>query len=408
MNAKKKRDKDRRRARKLAEQAWDAAEAENYGLAVKLIRRAIDLAPGNPQLRNDEGLLLEQAGEDRQAADAFQAAVSLAPDFAEAYARLAGIRVRQGRASEAVAVQIEAVRHAPQSEQYRQFLAAYRALTGEAANETTETDAEDEVSTDAKTCPLERARRDEFPDLAVRGDALDWTTLADEMKQQGCALIAGLLPSDRCAELRRMADDSSLFAKSVVMNKSRFGQGVYRYFRAPLPALVDAIRRIVYPHVAAIANRWQELLGERDQYPFTWEAFRRRCAEAGQTTPTPLLLSYETEGFNAPHRDIRGEVYFPIQLVIVLSPRLESETLESDAEANGFAGGEFLFCDVPERKKSDRRRIPAGLGDAVLFCTSARLAQVAGVHGLRGVKHGMDRITHGTRHALGIPFHEYE
>jgi hypothetical protein len=237
-------------------------------------------------------------------------------------------------------------------------------------------------------------------------DALDWADLESLLTGQGYAMIQRLLEPCRCAELRCLADESALFAKTVVMNKSRFGQGVYRYFRAPLPPLVDAIRRIVYPHAAAVANQWQRLLGESELYPTAWEDFRVRCAQAGQTTPTALLLSYEAGGFNALHRDIRGEVFFPLQLVIVLSPRLDPE--EADAETEGFVGGEFLFCDVPERKKSDRRSIPAGLGDAVLFCTSTRLERVAGVYGLRPVKHGMDRITRGTRYALGVPFHEYE
>ena len=71
-------------------------------------------------------------------------------------------------------------------------------------------------------------------------------------------------------------------------------------------------------------------------------------------------------------------------------------------------GGDFLFADVPERKKSRRRSVPAGLGDGVLFCSRSRLAPVAGVYGLQPVKHGMDTITRGERCALGIPFHDYE
>ena len=101
---------------------------------------------------------------------------------------------------------------------------------------------------------------------------------------------------------------------------------------------------------------------------------------------------------------VRGEVYFPIQLVIVLSSLAERTTSDDSC----FTGGEFLVVDQPERKQSDRRRIPAGLGDAVLFCTRSRLVKVGGVYGLRSVEHGMDRIQSGTRYALGIPFHEYE
>src|SRR5207253_7306077 len=119
-----------------------------------------------------------------------------------------------------------------------------------------------------------------------------------------------------------------------------------------------------------------------------------------QTTPTPILLRYGPGGFNAPHRDLRGSVFFPIQMAVVLSPRL-------DQSAEGFGGGEFQFRDVPERPKSRRREVAAGLGDAVLFCTRDRLVPVGGGYGLQPVKHGVAEITAGGRVVLGVPFHEY-
>lgn len=100
--------------------------------------------------------------------------------------------------------------------------------------------------------------------------------------------------------------------------------------------------------------------------------------------------------------DIRGSEFFPIQLVVVLSPK------NDDSNSGGFTGGEFLFCDDPERKKKDRKRIAAGLGDAILFCTRSRLVQIGGAWGLKPVKHGMNRIETGSRIALGIPYHEYD
>src|SRR5436305_8055685 len=179
------------------------------------------------------------------------------------------------------------------------------------------------------------------------------------------------------------------------MDREDFGKGVYRYFQAPLPAVVDRLRRAVYPPLAGIANRWQRLLHEAEPFPDDWEAFRLRCAEAGQTTPTPILLRYGPGGFNALHRDLRGSVFFPIQLAVVLSPRAaEAE------DGEGFRGGDFLLCDVPESRKSPRRALPAGLGDAVLFCTRDRLVRVGGCYGLQPVMHGVEPITSGTRVVL--------
>src|SRR5262249_45999341 len=122
----------------------------------------------------------------------------------------------------------------------------------------------------------------------------------------------------------------------------------------------------------------------------------------GQAIPTPILLKYGPGGFNALHRDLRGPVFFPIQLAVILSPRAEG-----GAAAEGFRGGAFLLCDVPEGKKTQRRARPAGLGDAVLFCTRDRLVRVGGSYGLQPVMHGVEPITNGTRLVLGVPFHEY-
>ena len=96
-------------------------------------------------------------------------------------------------------------------------------------------------------------------------------------------------------------------------------------------------------------------------------------------------------------------MFFPIQLAVVLSPRAS----QAASQSKGFEGGEFLFCDFPERSKSRRRTIAAGLGDGVLFCTRDRLVPIGGVYGLQPVKHGVTPITSGVRVVLGVPFHEY-
>ena len=62
MNPKKAKEKERRRARKLAEEAWEAANDQNLDLAEKIIRRAVSTQPDNPVLWNDQGMVL--AGQD--------------------------------------------------------------------------------------------------------------------------------------------------------------------------------------------------------------------------------------------------------------------------------------------------------------------------------------------------------
>jgi hypothetical protein len=101
-------------------------------------------------------------------------------------------------------------------------------------------------------------------------------------------------------------------------------------------------------------------------------------------------------------------VFFPLQLVVVLSPVLSPLAFSGPDAPHAFSGGEFLFCDQPERKPSERCLIPAGLGDAVIFCTRARLVRAGDVYGLKPVKHGLEQVTSGVRYAIGIPFHEFE
>ncbi len=395
MNSKKLRDKDRRRANRMAEEAWDAAETQNFELAVRIIWRAVQLNPANPVLWHDQGTLLLELHQDELAAEAFQTAIQLAPDFAEAYVSLAAIRARQGKIAQAVALQRAAARHAPESDRQKGVLAGYEALMADECARPVR--AEADLSANDPPLSPETSHRDCWPELATRINTLNWREIDDQLTAQGVVCTPGLLEQNECESHRLMFPEDRRFAKTVTMNKSRFGKGVYRYFAQPIPPLIDAVRRFVYPHVAEIANRWQALLGDDERYPETWSEFRDRCAAAGQTTPSPLLLSYETGGFNALHQDIRGAVFFPIQLVVVLSKRAANS-----GDASGFTGGEFLLCDDRECLA-----IPAGLGDAVLFCTCNRLVRLGAGYGLQPVKHGLSQIESGSRLAVGIPFHEF-
>jgi uncharacterized protein len=401
MNAKKEREKNRRCANKLAGDAWQAAEDGRLDLAVKIVGRAVELNPANPMLWHDQGVLLMQLGENDRSAESFQAALQVAPDFAEAYASLASIRAHQRKIEQAVILQREAVRHAPDNDRHVTALAGYEALLagGFGLREPSKRELKTPSSDDLVDAPF----TDRWAHLAAHIEQLEWPEIDRRLTKRGLAHAPKVLTPEECRSIREMFGDDRRFAKTVTMNKSRFGRGVYRYFAAPLPPVVNALRQFFYPYLAEIANRWQCLLKDVGRYPMTWPEFRICCANAGQTTPSPLLLHYETGGFNALHQDLRGEVFFPVQLVVVLSQRVES----ASREANAFTGGDFLFCDQPERKTSDRCAVSAGLGDALIFCTRARLVCVGGAYGLKSVKHGLDQVESGTRYAIGIPFHEF-
>jgi hypothetical protein len=398
VNPKKQKQKDRRRAHKLAEEAWDAVSAGNLDLAEKIIRRAVAAQQDNPVLWNDQGVILALRQKEAEAADAFRAAISLAPTFALPYARLAALRVRQGFITEAVALQAQAVRHAADNAAYAEQFSAYQSLADSEKPQAVTTPTQPTVAPGAV-----RPASDPVGEWPKRLAACDWGQLGERLTRDGCVVIERLLDAAVCDELSGLFDRDDFFARTVVMDRPEFGQGTYRYFRSPIPVVVDQLRRAVYPHVAVIANGWERLLGEPERFPPEWEAFGEECARAGQTSPTPILLKYAPGGFNALHRDLRGSVFFPLQMAVVLSRRADPES----PEAGGFTGGEFLLADVPERRKSRRRAVAAGQGDAVLFCTRDRLERVGGVYGLQPVKHGAARVTAGIRFVLGVPFHEY-
>ncbi len=399
MNKNKQRKKNQRKAKKLGQQAWQSAEEGNYDLALKIAKRAVNLSLGNPVLWNDQGCFALVVNDVALARESFQSAIAVAPTFAEPFYQLSKLELSAGNYQEAYSLACRAVQLAADSEVLQQHLNATKALLGEA-------DDADQAAVIPVTTKSLCDHQTQQSELSDRVSGRAWSQVGSELTKNGYCHLPEFVSPEMCQQLVSMFDRKELFARTVEMKKERFGQGVYRYFRAPLPNLIDALRQLTYPMVAKIANDWQRELGKPETYPPEWTQFQQICAQAGQTYPTPLLLRYESGGFNDLHQDIRGEVFFPIQLLIVLSPRVSDQSQIQDGI--GFVGGEFIVCDQPEQETNDRKFIPASLGDAVLFCTRSRLKRVGSSYGLRSVKHGMDRIHAGTRYALGIPFHDYQ
>jgi hypothetical protein len=228
-------------------------------------------------------------------------------------------------------------------------------------------------------------------------DRLDWEAIEQSLWDRGWARTPPLLAPDECAELVALYPDDRRFRSRVEMARFRFGEGEYKYFAEPLPPLVAALRRHAYPPLAAIANRWEAALRSRRRYPPTLEGLLQRCAERGQTRPTPLMLRYEVGGYNCLHQDLYGEVVFPLQCTVALSRR------EAD-----YTGGEFLLVEQRPRAQSRGEVVTLEQGEAVIFATRDRPAR-----GRRGVfrarmRHGVSRVLSGERYTLGIIFHNAE
>ena len=76
------------------------------------------------------------------------------------------------------------------------------------------------------------------------------------------------------------------------MARHGFGQGEYKYFDNPLTLAVAELRNNLYPPLAKVANRWIGALKLAQPFQSTLRVFTKRCHDAGQTRPTPLLLRY--------------------------------------------------------------------------------------------------------------------
>ncbi|MDM0048351.1 2OG-Fe(II) oxygenase [Variovorax sp. J22R115] len=229
----------------------------------------------------------------------------------------------------------------------------------------------------------------------ARVAAIDWAQASGDLDEQGNAVISGLLTRAECEMLAAMYVSDAPFRSRVVMERHGFGRGEYKYFAYPLPDLIAGLREAMYPHLAPIANRWNEVMGIDVRFPPRHADFIARCHAAAQTKPTPLLLQYRAEDYNCLHQDLYGEHVFPLQLVILLSE-----------PGRDFMGGEFVMTEQRPRMQSRPMVLPLRQGDAAVIAVHHRPVQ-----GTRGVyrvnlRHGVSRVLSGHRHTTGIIFHD--
>jgi uncharacterized protein len=232
-------------------------------------------------------------------------------------------------------------------------------------------------------------------DIAARVEAIDWPQAAGELDAQGCAVLKNLLTPEECRALAALYGDDKQFRSRIVMGSHGFGRGEYKYFAYPLPDLIAQLRPALYARLQSVGNRWNEAMGIDIRYPHGHEAFLKRCHEAGQTRPTPLLLQYQSGDYNCLHQDLYGEHVFPLQVAILLSE-----------PGRDFAGGEFVLTEQRPRMQSRAEVVPLAQGDGVAFAVHHRPVQ-----GTRGsyrvnMRHGVSRLRSGHRHTVGVIFHD--
>ncbi|MFJ6787867.1 2OG-Fe(II) oxygenase [Streptomyces angustmyceticus] len=233
---------------------------------------------------------------------------------------------------------------------------------------------------------------------AAPGDrvaAADWTALAEELDALGCALTPRLLDPADCRALAALYDDPAHFRSTVDMARHRFGSGEYRYFADPLPEPVRALREAFYPHLLRIARDWAARLGRPAPWPDTLGEWLTRCHDAGQSKSSQILLRYGAGDWNALHRDLFGEMVFPLQVVIGL-----------DAPGTDYTGGEFLLVEQRPRAQSRGTTTVLRQGHALVFTTRDRPVRSARGWSAGAVRHGVSTVRSGHRHSLGLVFHD--
>jgi len=154
--------------------------------------------------------------------------------------------------------------------------------------------------------------------IANRVDRLDWSGIGAGLDDGGVAPAGQVLGARGCRWLVALYDDEARFRSTIDMARHRFGEGQYRYFDHPLPEVVRDLRAAFWPHLLPIAREWAQRRGRPSPWPDDLDDWLDRCHRAGQTRPTPLMLRYGPGDWNALHRDLYGELVFPLQVVVGL------------------------------------------------------------------------------------------
>jgi uncharacterized protein len=226
-------------------------------------------------------------------------------------------------------------------------------------------------------------------------DGFDWAALTEELNAYGCAQTPRLLSAAECKGIAELYDQEDKFRSTIDMARHRFGSGQYRYFAYPLPELVAGLRAAFYERLLPIARDWAAKLGRPAPWPDTLGEWLDMCHAAGQERPTPILLRYRAGDWNALHRDLYGDLVFPLQVVIGLNVPGKDHT-----------GGEFLLVEQRPRAQSRGTASLLQQGHGLIFTTRDRPVKSARGWSAAPVRHGVSTVRSGSRHTLGLVLHD--
>jgi uncharacterized protein len=228
-----------------------------------------------------------------------------------------------------------------------------------------------------------------------RVGSADWGAIAAAAGELGCALTPQLLTPAECRRIAGLYDHAGHFRSTINMGRYRFGEGEYKYFTPPFPEPVDQLKQALYPRLLPIARDWHGKLGRPAPWPDRLDEWLAMCHAAGQTKSTPILLKYGPGDWNALHRDLYGDLVFPLQVVINLSNPGADHT-----------GGEFLLVEQRPRAQSRGTATLIPQCHGLVFTTRDRPVKSVRGWSAAPVRHGVSVIRSGQRFTLGLVFHD--
>jgi hypothetical protein len=228
-----------------------------------------------------------------------------------------------------------------------------------------------------------------------RVDAIGWPAVTSGLDDLGIALTGPVLDDDECAALIDLYDDVERFRSTIDMARYRFGEGQYRYFDRPLPEIVAELRAAFWPHLLPVARQWADCRGQPTPWPDTLDEWLAQCHAAGQSRPTPLMLRYGPGDWNALHRDLYGELVFPLQVVIGLNDPCVD-----------YTGGEFVVVEQRPRAQSRATATTIAHGHGLVFTTRDRPIRTQRGWSSAPMRHGVSVVRSGRRYTLGLVFHD--
>ncbi|MFJ1973985.1 2OG-Fe(II) oxygenase [Streptomyces sp. NPDC087903] len=231
--------------------------------------------------------------------------------------------------------------------------------------------------------------------ISSRVAATPWAEVIDELNEYGSALTGPLLTAGECRAITALYDEPERFRTTVDMARHRFGRGQYRYFAYQLPDVVAQLREAFYPHLLSIARDWADKLGQPAPWPDALGEWLQMCRRAGQAKCAQILLRYGEGDWNALHRDVFGDMLFPLQVVIGL-----------DTPGEDFTGGEFLMTEQRPRAQSRGSSTTLPQGHGLVFTTRDRPVISKRGWSVAPMRHGVSTVRSGRRHTLGLVFHE--